>query len=189
MLAQLKHLLLTFEGRLARRRFWFGLLVLVAISIPLKALFALFISGPELVTKVTNFEELLTYTRKGALADMLMTVLLLYPLMAIFTKRLNDDNRSNKVIYIYFALSFATYFLTILAPESVIGSNPFASPGEQIEPTLISRTFFLPQMLIGLYLLFQCGIKRGTIGDNPHGPDPVPAPVVAEPDTQDSDET
>jgi len=89
----LKHLLLSFEGRISRQTFWIGFAVLFAAEIAAQSL-AQRIDGERL----------------GAIVDLAFT----YPEFALFTKRANDRNTPIWVLGVFFAVGVLLNFLSIV---------------------------------------------------------------------------
>ena len=89
-----------FQGRITRRTFWAGLVVLAAIS-PF-SLSALISNDP--------FSEVIVKIRELGLPGLLWSAVLIYALAALLTKRLHDRGKTG----LYAVLFYAPALLTAL---------------------------------------------------------------------------
>lgn len=122
----------SFKGRIGRRPFWVGIaasFILVAVIVLLQNTFLL----PEIVT-------------------LFLFVLLLYPLAAIFSKRLHDRGKSGGW-FALIVLAFALYSMDV-------------SQFEPIWQWGIGR--FLP-LFIAMIMLLDCGVFVGMDSENKYG--------------------
>jgi len=85
-----------------------------------------------------------------------------YPEFALCIKRAYDRNLPLWLLIAFFAASALLDFLTVLEMA-----------GTDDQPSLLSVVFALPFTALGLVLLVELGFRRGTVGPNPHGPDPL----------------
>lgn len=85
-----------------------------------------------------------------------------YPEFAVFAKRGHDRGISPYVVGAFFLLSTFMDFLVV----SGLG-------GGLREPTSLMAILGLPWMAFALTLLFELGVRRGTVGPNQYGPDPL----------------
>jgi uncharacterized membrane protein YhaH (DUF805 family) len=96
--------------------------------------------------------------RLSAIVDLAFT----YPEFAIAVKRGHDRNMPLWLLIAFFG---ANAVLDLLA---VLGLT-----GTEDEPSMISLAIAVPFTVLGLALLVELGFRRGTIGPNQHGPDPL----------------
>ena len=96
--------------------------------------------------------------RLGAIVDLAF----LYPEFAITAKRAHDRNIRTLVPSLFFAGAVLLDFLIILG---------LSGPSEQ--PTTLFLIIGIPVGLFGLALLIDLGFRRGTLGPNRYGPDPL----------------
>lgn len=94
----------------------------------------------------------------NAIVDLAFT----YPEFAIAAKRANDRNLPLWLIAIFFATS------VILDLFSVVGLA-----GTDAKPSDLAYAFAVPFTAFGIALLVELGFRKGTVGPNPHGPDPL----------------
>ena len=151
----LGYLFSSFEGRISRKRYWTGVLILVAAAMVVMVL--LFLSGLD-VTGST-----------GAFVGLLIELAFLYPATALMVKRLHDRRRPSW---------FAAFILAPLVLKAITDAAGItaAGTGSGILDILLGVVIFV----VSLWFLVDLGFLRGTIGDNEYGPDPV-APRMAAP--------
>jgi uncharacterized membrane protein YhaH (DUF805 family) len=94
----------------------------------------------------------------NAIVDLAFT----YPEFAIAVKRGNDRDWPLWPIATFFAGS------VLLDLFAVVGLS-----GGDDTPSLLSFIVAVPFSVLGLGLLVELGFRRGTVGSNQHGPDPL----------------
>lgn len=156
MLLSLFSLFTTFDGRIGRKQFWIGFLIIVAVSIPVEAYLnpALFSSAPMPLTT-------------PSLADTAWSVLSLIPSTAITVKRFNDRDWP---WWLGYALS-AAWLVTFINPYFGVFIDPDAGTANAV-------VFWLLLAAV-LAAMIDNGFLRGTSGSNRYGEDPL-APRMAE---------
>jgi uncharacterized membrane protein YhaH (DUF805 family) len=96
--------------------------------------------------------------RLGAIVSLAFT----YPAFAVFAKRGHDRNISPRIIGVFFLISVIMDFLTVLG----LGGKPE-------EVNVIVLVILLAWSAFALVLLVELGMRRGTLGPNQYGPDPL----------------
>ncbi|HUD89553.1 MAG TPA: DUF805 domain-containing protein [Xanthobacteraceae bacterium] len=96
--------------------------------------------------------------RLSAIIDLAFT----YPEFAVAAKRGHDRNMPLWLLIAFFA---AGGFLDLLTVLGWAGSDD--------EPSLISLVIAIPFTVFGLALLVELGFRKGTVGPNQYGPDPL----------------
>ena len=96
--------------------------------------------------------------RLSAIVDLAYT----YPEFAVAVKRANDRNLPLWPLIAFFGASALLDLLTVL---NLTGTDE--------EPSVLSIAIALPFTLLGLVLLVELGFRRGTVGPNQYGPDPL----------------
>ena len=96
--------------------------------------------------------------RLGAIVDLAFT----YPEFAIAVKRGHDRNLPVWLLGVFFGAGALLDLLTVLGWA---GSNE--------EPSMVSLAIAVPFTVVGLALLVELGFRRGTVGPNQYGPDPL----------------
>ena len=96
--------------------------------------------------------------RLSAIVDLAYT----YPEFAVALKRAHDRNTPLWLLIVFFSASAMLDLLTVLQWT-----------GTEDEPSLLTLLIALPFTVLGLALLVELGFRRGTIGPNQYGPDPL----------------
>src|SRR5271169_1085723 len=96
--------------------------------------------------------------RLSAIVDLAFT----YPEFAVALKRGHDRNMPLWLLMLFFGAGAVLDLLTVLEMT-----------GNDDQPSLLSLLIALPFTLLGLALLVELGFRRGTIGPNQYGPDPL----------------
>jgi len=96
--------------------------------------------------------------RLGAIVDLAFT----YPEFAIAVKRGRDRNLPVWLLAVFFSAGALLDLLTVLGWA-----------GTDTEPSMLALVFAVPFTVVGLALLVELGFRRGTVGPNRYGPDPL----------------
>jgi uncharacterized membrane protein YhaH (DUF805 family) len=96
--------------------------------------------------------------RLSAIVDLAFT----YPEFAIATKRAHDRDLPIWILFIFFGGGAMLDLLTVL---QLTGSDE--------QPSALSLVIAVPFTVLLVALLIELGFRRGTIGPNQYGPDPV----------------
>jgi len=96
--------------------------------------------------------------RLSAIVDLAFT----YPEFAVAAKRAHDRNLPLWLLAVFFAANALFDLLTVLG---------WTGGGE--EPSPLALVLALSFLVLSLALLVELGFRRGTIGPNPYGPDPL----------------
>ncbi len=96
--------------------------------------------------------------RLSAIVDLAFT----YPEFAIALKRGHDRNMPVWLLIVFFAAGAVLDLLTVLQMT-----------GTEDDPSIISLAIALPFTVLALALLVELGFRRGTLGPNQYGPDPL----------------
>jgi uncharacterized membrane protein YhaH (DUF805 family) len=96
--------------------------------------------------------------RLGAIIDLAFT----YPEFAVAAKRAHDRDLPIWVLIIFFGGGAALDLFTVLQLT-----------GSANQPSLLSLVIAVPFTVLLVALLIELGFRRGTIGPNQYGPDPV----------------
>ena len=102
--------------------------------------------------------EQLQGDRLSAIVDLAFT----YPEFAVTIKRAHDRNMPNWVLIAFFSAGAVLDLLMVL---DLAGTDE--------HPSLISLAIAIPFTVIGLALLAELGLRKGTEGPNQYGPDPL----------------
>jgi uncharacterized membrane protein YhaH (DUF805 family) len=96
--------------------------------------------------------------RLSAIVDLAFT----YPEFAVAIKRAHDRNLPIWLLIIFFTANGVLDLLDVLGWS-----------GATDQPSMLSLAIAVPFTVFGLALLIELGFRRGTIGPNPYGPDPL----------------
>ena len=96
--------------------------------------------------------------RLSAIVDLAFT----YPEFAIALKRAHDRGLPVWLLIIFFSANGVLDLLDVLG---------WGGSAEQ--PSMLSLAIAIPFTVFGLALLIELGFRRGTIGPNQYGPDPL----------------
>jgi uncharacterized membrane protein YhaH (DUF805 family) len=96
--------------------------------------------------------------RLSAIVDLAFT----YPEFAIATKRAHDRDLPIWILIVFFGGGAMLDLLTVL---QLTGSDD--------QPSALSLVIAVPFTVLLVALLIELGFRRGTIGPNQYGPDPV----------------
>ena len=111
-----------------------------------------------------------TSPRASALVSLIVTVIFAYPATAVMVKRLNDRDRPNWLVAVFWAPTI----LILLAQLLGVGATMQEIGGQTVMvPTTIGWIVNLLTLVVGIWALVELGILKGTPGPNRHGPDPL----------------
>ncbi len=151
-----KYLFLRFDGRISRQPYWIGLVCLVLVQFAL-----LWIAARAFDV---SYEFLLETSPAENTINLIITLLLAYPSLAITIKRLHDRNRTGW-------WAGLMYGLTILL--DLVDLAGFG--GTRDEPGVAVLVIVVPTLVVALWLFVELGFLKGTQGPNRFGPDPLGA--------------
>jgi uncharacterized membrane protein YhaH (DUF805 family) len=99
--------------------------------------------------------------RLSAIVDLAFT----YPEFAVAVKRAHDRNMPLWLLITFFAAGAALDLLAVLELT-----------GTEDQPNMLSLVIALPFTVLGLALLIDLGFRKGAVGPNQYGPDPLANP-------------
>jgi uncharacterized membrane protein YhaH (DUF805 family) len=91
-------------------------------------------------------------------------LVLTYPQFAVCAKRGHDRNTPMWVVGVFFAV-WAVFDVLLL--------GGWITSADMANPTPLMLTFLIPYAIFGLALIIDLGFRRGTVGANRYGPDPL----------------
>lgn len=142
-------LLTTTDGRIARKQWWLGTVVLIVASIVLSLVLGLLGLG--------SWAQLIAY------------LALLYPSWCIGLKRRQDRDNNGldfKILLVVSGLATLLQAFGIGVTMTDIGNGIMVPT-----PDLWLSVVFFATAILGIYLLVQLGFLKGTAGPNSYGPD------------------
>jgi uncharacterized membrane protein YhaH (DUF805 family) len=104
------------------------------------------------------FTEQFQGDRLSAIVDLAFT----YPELAVAIKRAHDRDLPLWLLGIFFGGGALLDLLTVLGWA-----------GSDETPSMLSLAIAVPFTVFGLALLIELGFRRGTVGPNQYGPDPL----------------
>ena len=108
--------------------------------------------------------ELVAHVTIGERWSSIVSLLIAYPEFAVFAKRGHDRNVPTWVAGLFIAGATALNLMTLLDLAGPI-----------THPTTLFYVVGVPVGIMGLILLIDFGFRRGTVGPNQYGPDPLAA--------------
>jgi uncharacterized membrane protein YhaH (DUF805 family) len=156
--------LLGFGGRLNRRPYWIGGIVLAIAALVVAGAVgaAVYSSG-----QATTQQQLLRSAYPWLMA---FTVIFAYPSAALLAKRLHDRNKSG---WLAALLIVPMLVASWLDPDF----SSFAPQSGTIQAVHTAASVIT--LLVGIWFLIELGFMRGTAGDNKYGTDPLAATAAA----------
>lgn len=143
------NLLFGFDGRIRRLPWWLGTIAVEIVVAVLNQLFGIPLdTAPAPMTP--------------RIVSLVITIVSLYPLMALAVKRLHDRDRPGTT-----ALPLLLAFLAIPVGDL------FGYFDEAAQMTPIKLVVMIVIAAIGLGYLIELGFRRGDPGPNRYGPDPL----------------
>jgi len=139
------------DGRIPRQTYWLGILAITVIGLPVIVLAAYLGGGTA-----------------GAIANLFF----LWCGFALSAKRAQDRGKNYLFVAGIFALAA---FLTNLAASQAAMMGKMAA-----EPSPLLLVVFLLFVAYVLFLFIELGLRRGTVGPNRYGPDPLEATQQAQ---------
>ena len=98
--------------------------------------------------------------RWGSALDLVLT----YPEFAVCAKRGHDRNTPIWVVGLFFALNAIVELLLL---------GGLITVSDLRSQTLLAQAFAISLVVLGLALIIDLGFRRGTVGPNRYGPDPL----------------
>lgn len=162
MNSSIRDLFFSFDGRINRAKWWLTMLVTIPVSLVVMfALYALF--GVSFVATVPTFGH--------TLAHLITVLVIAYPVSAITLKRLNDRDRPQWLLAVFWAPTV----LGIVAELTGLSVNVMQGAGGELVavPTMVGMLLGAASFAVAIWMLVDLGILKGTPGPNRHGPDPL----------------
>jgi uncharacterized membrane protein YhaH (DUF805 family) len=114
------------------------------------------------VTVAEIFGHLIAEAVQGDRLSAIVDLAFTYPEFAIAAKRAHDRNLPIWILIVFFGGGAVLDLFTVLGLT-----------GTREQPSVLSLMIAVPFTVLGLALLIELGFRRGTIGPNQHGPDPL----------------
>ncbi|MCG8502302.1 MAG: DUF805 domain-containing protein, partial [Firmicutes bacterium] len=146
----LLHLFTTFDGRISRKEWWIGILILTVVSM-----------AGQWIMDPSSFEPSDDPAARPSGTETLWGIIVFVPMFAITLKRLNVRDQPRFLGYLYAVVYVTCLLLFRFSPADL---EHFGT-----------RDWILayPLLLFSLWLLIDNGFLKGTEGPNRYGPDPL----------------
>jgi uncharacterized membrane protein YhaH (DUF805 family) len=141
-----------FNGRINRARYWIAILVYVAIALILGV-----------------FTYMAGHGSAIESASGMIGIVLLISSIAVSIKRLHDRNRSGWFMLLFY-----------LAPAVLLIGGRMFGTGQGEASTAETVLGFVALALL-VWAMIELGFRRGTIGNNTYGPDPIAPEILTPP--------
>jgi uncharacterized membrane protein YhaH (DUF805 family) len=152
------YLYTSFEGRINRKPYWIGLIVLIIIMMVI-------IFGASFLLIGSIVEP----TFQTRLVTFVLQLLFLYPSTALMVKRLHDRNRPSY---------WAAFILVPMVLKSL--TDLMGMTGDPLNQNALDYLLNIIVFVVSIWFFVELGCLRGTVGTNQYGPDPIGAiPVPA----------
>ncbi len=162
------------NGRIGRKTYWLATIVLIVVSIVIYFILAS-IMGPRMSAmmdpaNLNNPDFMSDYLSSAAWQQLIMVVILGFPVLALMAKRLNDRDRPSWMKWLFFLPTVLSALIGVAGlGYTIVDTGGVAMP----VPSTLMYLVSIAMMVIGLWALVELGFLRGTVGPNQHGPDPV----------------
>lgn len=177
----LQTLLTSFNGRISRKTFWFGLLIIAIVGVILGFLLSSvfgvsaldpskFLDSDGALDMTAFSETVLAQASRVGWFNLIIFIILLFPISALFIKRRHDRGSAGLEYWVYAALSL----VMLLLQATGIGYTVVEFGGMVVPtPTLITTVVMFASGAIGIFLIVVCGFLKGNEGSNSFGDDPL----------------
>jgi len=150
----LNYLFLAIDGRIPRQAYWIGFAVIIVGYIVLATILSFVMN--------ISLEEMVAQGPKTVWLNIILTLVFLYPSIAVFAKRLHDRNRSA----LWLILAYGLGLVGLVFELAGLAGTPE-------EPASAMIILGLVSLIVNIWLFIECGFIRGTPGENQYGPDPL----------------
>lgn len=176
-----QYLYLRTDGRISRKTWWMGTIVLgvafAALSFLVLPIIGLGMPNPEsIAARVTDPAQLgpvlLNVMQTAAWGNLILYALSAYPLYCLSVKRRHDRNNNGIDIIVYLAGGIVIALLQAVGFAFTIGEvDGMVVPMPTLPFTILGGALGI----LGIYLIVVMGFLKGTAGPNSYGPDPLAA--------------
>lgn len=145
----INRLYLTTDGRIGRQSFWIGAIALAIVSIIIGLIVGALFGWTSVASRVVEF---------------IVQLVLAYPAYALMAKRFQDRAKPGTYAAAIVGINILFSLLSLIGLTGAAGTT-----------NVFGVVFGLVMLVIGIWVLIELGILRGTVGGNAYGPDPVQA--------------
>jgi uncharacterized membrane protein YhaH (DUF805 family) len=147
----LVRLFTSFHGRISRSKAFIGLTILAALA-----------TSATVAAALAGGIDLNNENPKFRIVIFAVQLVFVYPWTALMVKRWQDRNRPGW---------YAAFILVPFMLKAI--TDVFGITGDQQTMNWLDYVFNTIIFVVALWFFIELGILRGTIGSNPHGPDPL----------------
>ncbi len=150
----MKQLLFSFEGRIGRRSFWLGAVIL----------FLILLAGFFIYLASVGFDTVMNApvgSRASAIVSLMISLVLFAPWLALLVKRLHDRGKSGWWSAVFLVPEYSYQFL-----------DAFGLTGGFGRFNMVDYVIGGIYAAVTLWLLIELGFLKGMPGENAYGPDP-----------------
>ena len=170
-----KWLYTEFDGRIGRKTFWIGAIVLaiasIIVTLIVTSIMGVSMFGTAMMTG-DDADAMLALSTRMAWINLVIYLIFCYPGYALGVKRRHDRGASGILILVSIGLGILSLLLQgfgLIYDVVTVGETAMLTPN--ILGTIISAA----SGILGLYLLVVMGFLKGEQGANAYGPDPLAA--------------
>jgi uncharacterized membrane protein YhaH (DUF805 family) len=171
-----KWLYTSFEGRISRKHFWLGAIVLAIGGIVLSFIIMSIFGVGMMMNPATMFgaiqtpEEAMALTTRSSWASLIVYLVMTYPSLALMLKRRHDRSNAGNDVWVYMGLAV----VMLLAQALGIGYEVSAIGDYYVAmPSVWFSVFGGIVGIFAIYLLVVLGFLKGHEGENAYGRDPL----------------
>ena len=171
-----KWLFTSFDGRIGRQSWWTGVGIFIVAAIVLNIILWPILGSGSMgmmsdPTKMQDPNFWSGFMRAAAFRRLIMLVIFIYPATALMGKRLNDRDRPE---WVKFAIWIPSVLMTLLGLLGLGWTVSDIGNGIMIpQMSGLAKLLSVISLVLGIWLLVELGILRGTQGPNRFGPDPL----------------
>ena len=180
-----QYLYLRTDGRISRKTWWIGAIVLGVINVIISLLILPLIGlgGPNMaaiMSAQTDPAQVAALiggaVQASAWGSLVLFLIFAYPAYCLSVKRRHDKNSAGRDVLIYFGVTIVLLLIQALG----LGYTMSDVQGTMLPmPSTLFSVVGGVVGLFGLYMLVVLGFLKGTNGTNDYGPDPLSGGVAA----------
>lgn len=173
------------EGRISRKSWWIGAIVLAVANIVISMLILPLVGlgGPNMaaiMANTTDPAQIATIAtgviQASAWGSLVVFLIFAYPAYCLSVKRRHDKNNAGRDVLIYFGVTVVLLLIQALG----LGYTMTDIQGVTVPmPSMLFSVIGAAVGIFGIYMLVVLGFLKGTDGSNDYGPDPLTSGAAA----------
>ncbi len=161
--------LFSFQGRLRRRDWWLFSILIAIIGAVLNGVGTSLVGGTVTPAMIMNGSaDLAGAMTKSIEVQTVVSLLLLWPGLAVGYKRLHDRNKTGTILAGLAVLSFVYRGVVFFTMGSRVGAVGPAA----VMPGPLALALGCLVLIVAIWMLIELGFLDGTQGPNKYGPSP-----------------